>query len=183
MGRVSKSLLVAILLLLQVQGSVAADRFPIVREQVLALLNVDGSGPQLVIPNVFSRVSWPQLRIIGKEQEKSSLTIRVGCLDAAECLPFFAIVQFGSAEEARKFGNTIVLASGSTIPAKHEPAVVRSGELAQLEVRLSEKVTARIEVRCLQSGRIEDVIRVRDEETRKTYYALVLGKGELRARL
>ncbi len=177
-----KPLLVGCLLLLQVQGS-AADRFPIAREQVLALLHLKGAGPALLMPNAFSRVSAPKLRVIRRDQEASTLRLRIGCRGAAECLPFVAVLQFPSADEARRCAEDIAYTAGTPIHRNSDLVLVRPGELAHLEVPLSRKITVRINVRCLQAGKIDDIIRVRDEESRKTYRALVLGKGELRASL
>ena len=175
-----KSLLLGWLLLL-VQVSVAADRFPILREQVVALLHLENSGPALVMPYAFSRVSAPKLRVVGKDGEASNLRLRIGCQPTADCLPFFAVVQFHSAEEGRRFAEAIICATPTL--ASRNSVLVRPGELAHLEMRISERVTVRIDVRCLQAGKLDEMIRARDEQTRKLYCARVLGSGKLRASL
>jgi len=179
----SQSLLLAGLLVLVTPGAVAANRFSIHREQVLALLRLSDEGLLLLMPNAISRVGSPQLKVISENHEGSSLRLRIGCLRISECLPFYVVVQFRSSEAAARFAKTVACATRSAIHANPDPVLVRPGEMAHLEVALSDQITLRIDVRCLQAGKLQQVIPVRDEETRKLYSALVLGRGELRAHL
>lgn len=160
----------------------AAGSFPISRQQILTLLRLGTAEPVLTMPRALSRVPEPQLSVTVEDRQGSWLRLRVECLPRSECLPFYVELHFRSAKEAGGLADQLGPVSARSAADRSAP-LVRPGLVAHLEVRISERIALQIPVRCLEAGRLGELVRVRDEETRKVYRARVLGDGELRAEL
>jgi len=159
----------------------AADRFVIRREQVFVFLQLRGKGPVLTMPDALSRVPAPQLYLVGEDLDSCSLRLRIGCVHKVDCLPFFVLLRFASAAEASTVARRIAGSDSPPSPTHSGPIVIHAGSLAKLTIFVSDKITVEIRVRCLQSGGLDKVIQVRDEQTGRLYRARVLGQAELRA--
>lgn len=164
-------------------------RYAISVGEITSLLEQAGIGAnyKLSVPTVGTAVESPQLQVEAKSLAGNALRLRIGCGIANQCLPFYVVLRFGSAEQAEEIAGLIVAQRrlGShrrTVIAKRAPLLVHGGSLAKLEV-VSGGVRLFLYVRCLQSGAAGETVRARDEETHRNYLAQVVDLGKLRSEL
>ena len=175
----SKSALVALVMLATVLQSSAASRYRVSSEHIRTFLQLKGVDVALQIPEVESRVLSPSLRVVSRHQHQQTVYLRIRCLDARECLPFYATLCFASTEEAAAF--RAILPHKSAAKEQNTILVAR-GSLARMEIDLP-RVRGYVIVRVSESGSEGDSIHVRDEQTGRIYLARVLNTGHLRAKL
>lgn len=179
MTRRQRTTLLALTVLLLVVCGYAAERHIIATPQIAKLLPQIATAEQISLPSVTSRVANPLLRLMSANQDGTSARLRIDCEHSVDCLPFYVTLRFRSESDACSF-----IASVRVPPHRvlgKSVVLVRRGSLASLEVG-NRDVRLHLQVRCLESGSQGEVIRARDEVTRRVYQAVVINRDQLRAR-
>lgn len=161
-------------------ASAQAAPHPITKDEVADALHLD-SSVSISMPDVVSRETYPKLRILAEEHRSRSARLRLGCASGNACLPFYVGLEFGRQQQAEDFFESTRATSRTPARGISRP-VVPAGSSVRLELQVRE-VRIEIYVRCLQPGAEGDVIRARDETTKKVYRARVVDKFHLRAEL
>ena len=158
-----------------------AGTYRITTSDVANSLQLDAGSARITMPVVLSRVEHPALRLIAQAQRGRSVRVRIDCEKRVECPPFYAEIDFLSNVRAEQF-----LAQARSVSVQPQkrlvPPIVQSGSMAELEIRMR-AIRLLFHVRCLEAGAKGDVIRVRDESTKRIYRARVVDKNHLRAEL
>ena len=106
--------------------------------------------------------------------------IHLRCKPRSACGDFFVFVRFATAREALAALGALQNADQSkSVPL---PKVIRAGTQVSLLLQ-GHKMILRLVVKALNSGAIGESIRVRDEETRRIYLAVVSGPLEAKGAL
>ncbi|HWR36696.1 MAG TPA: flagella basal body P-ring formation protein FlgA [Clostridia bacterium] len=110
---------------------------------------------------------------VAKDRSSEALRVRLACEPRNACLPFYALVHDES---------LISNFQPTDAPARQRAAMkplVKAGDKAMLRID-SAGLKISTEVICLQSGRLADVIRVRDVSRKHVFKAEVVSEGLLR---
>ena|SRR5271157_2890284 len=153
----------------------------------LSELDVRVSPRQVqLLSEVRATRATPALELTSIEPwQQASAKIRLRCRDRQECLPFYVLVSWPTAQEAASAFRplTVSPAKAASPPSgHHEPWLVHSGERATLMIE-SEHMLVQIPVVCLASGSAGKRIRASSMDRKRIYMAEVVGnkllKGEL----
>ena len=158
-----------------------ADVFPLNVQRVSQALGLDGFGAGLIVPRVSSRVREPGLKVTRTQIVNRAVYLRAECVPVTDCPPFYVRMSFDSRLSADEFSRRFRITRTETHgPSRSTPVLVRRGELATLHI-VRRSVSLHLMVHALQSGRLGEPVRVRDEVTRTEYLARIIGSREVRA--
>jgi hypothetical protein len=165
----------------------ASGRVAITTEQVATAINAAGmkvSADQIeLLTEVVATNSAPALKVESMERwGDHRMKLRLDCVKAQECLPFFVAVQWSQAKatppaSAEHSSSALFLAK----PDSHSFAV-RTGSPAILLLD-GDHIHIQLPVVCLENGVIGQTIRVASKDHRQTYTAEVGDNAVLRGRL
>ena len=157
-----------------------SERYPITIEQVFRALQLDLTVVDLSIPVLTAKSAEPVLEVRGQERVSNRVILQVACADGRSCLPFLAELRFRDAGDAQLFCGKL------PIPLRRRtgvPVLVKQGSKAELELITGRRVILHFAVRILQSGRLGEMVRVRDEHSRHVYLARVVRENQVRSEL
>ena len=182
----------AVLLLLPnatlAQG-LAAPRYPVSQADIAKALSVIGlsvEASQVHLPvQMNAAIESPKLEIVTTQpMGNSQLRLEFRCVKAAECLPFFAIVDV---ENANLISAEIHSKPVAAIAARHEvkvqtgegaaaPTRVRVGSHAVLIIR-DGHLDIRLQVLAIDNGVMGEQVRVCTLDRKKVFHATVIGEA------
>ena len=164
----------------------ASDAFPISRESIAQAIQVkvgaDTTAPISIQPGEIvlslvptARIPLPVLTLTSISNTRTGFLVRLRCLPATNCVPFFVLLQ------PDKQIREIILQSETRKRAAHSgPVLIPAGSLVRLTLKRG-GVDLRMPVRSLTSGRMGQRIRVSDDVAGKVYVAYVTGAGAVEA--
>ena len=172
-------LLYFLLVLALVPAGAQVPRCIIDEEQLREWLKLPSADVEVQAPEMPCAGQRPRLELRRVEADGSNVQVRMSCSRVSECLPFYVRLKFSNGAQARVF----IAAHGTvTRDEIRDLGVVHAGATVELGMK-SGPVHMRFRVRCLQTGRVGDWIRVSDPQTRRLYRARVVSsetvEGEL----
>ncbi len=159
-------------------------------QQVAAALSsrsVAVSPAQVVFPSsVVARHFGPSIEVLSVENMDDARTkVKLRCRESNQCLPFYAIINWASPEEAEnaalQWSGLRPSMPGPAVPAR-QPWLVRAGESATLVLE-GQHVRIQLPVICLANGDAGKSIRVTTTDRKKIYRAEVVEAGVLKGGL
>lgn len=134
---------------------------------------------------VPTTIANPPLEIISVSSTSTNETkVKLRCVDARNCLPFYAVV-VGTAGRSFEEALHPALRPVAHLPSPssaHGPWLVRSGERATLVLE-GQHLRIQMPVICLANGSAGKRIRVTASRGKQTYWAQVAGPGLLKGGL
>ncbi len=170
---------IALALLLYIAPLYADEATIITREQIITQLHLTDVALEVEIPKVISRRSQSKLIVMSRQVNGRTIQLRLRCAESA-CVPFYVKLRFHDGADANSALLDLQPPAYRRSPNKARCRIVKAGSSAFLEI-VSAAVRVRLQVRCLQSGSQGDIIRVRDEQTRRVYSARVIDKDHVKA--
>jgi hypothetical protein len=143
---------------------------------------VDAGAPAPVSMTVPDRGRSGQksLRLAGVSVLGATVMLHLRCFPRKDCGDVIATLKYASVDDAQTAQAALLkIARQHTRPP---PAVVRAGARVSLLFQ-GHRMKLRLWVQALNSGAVGGRIRVRDEETRDIYFAVVTGPGEAEGEL
>jgi Chaperone for flagella basal body P-ring formation len=154
---------------------------------VLSQNDFQVSGNQVeLLTAVRSTRAEPPLEVTSVEPWRTgSAKVRLRCSQRAECLPFYVLVIWPSAEESETAISRWSSAGSHAIappPPQHGPWLVHNGQPATLFIE-REHLRVQLPVVCLENGSAGNTIRARSTDHKRIYVAEVVGEKLLKGRL
>ncbi len=167
-----------------------ASTFPvcITRNQVFSAIRealrqsplevLEFNADQLDIPEVRCASRSPQLKAtsVTYDSKSGAIESRLQCAGRS-CLPFYIRVT-ATQSSVPLASQSLRISEPNRVTKQHPSPILRVGDAATLSVA-TPAMRISLPVRCLQSGGIDDIVRVRDPQTNKVFVARIESKTRL----
>jgi len=165
----------------------ASGRVAITTEQVATAINAAGmkvSADQIeLLTEVVATNSAPALKVESMERwGDHRMKLRLDCVKAQECLPFFVAVQWSQAKAIPSVSAEHSSSAFFAAKPDSNSFIVRAGSPAVLLLD-GDHIHIRLPVVCLENGALGQTIRVASKDHRQTYTAEVGDNAVLRGKL
>jgi hypothetical protein len=144
------------------------------------MLQASGAGVPLSVTVAHRRVTGtPELLVTRAALSDRLLILSVRCRLRAQCGDVIATAQYDTHEAANEACRKL---AETNTPKEKPSVIIGAGERVKLVIQTR---TLRLElpVKALNSGAMQQTVRVRDLKTRKIYSAVVVGPKEVRLML